>query len=304
MTVSVDFGSPFKDRVSSSLELWTRNLAVNLEDIWGKSATKIADREKGKIGIALAAGPSGKKNVEQLYDRKDLVVACADHSAEMYGRRLGKFYVGTSDPTSLVAPFYERMAQPKAAVLSVFTNPKVIGVVIRRKIPRFYYVPAFKDDTDKEWKLINKIFLSMTGAPLMYGVSDAGSLALRILVGLGCSRIGLVGFDYGEEVGTPIEQWTLYPSYQQYMKDHNITDLEVMKKEIGVYEGIHSTFATKFISDRGWSYYRNRLRTLVELCGKQGISITNCTEGGSLDWDGLKCQRLKDFLDQNQATPQ
>ena len=291
----VDFGSPFKDRFSDSLELWLPQMRANLADILMFPATLIP-KENRKVGFAVAAGPSAEKNVHLLKGREDGVICCADRAGAAYGDFFQTFYVGTSDPSPVVAKFYEKMVIPKAAIMSIFTHQQTVLAAKRRKIPRYYYTPALKDDKDRELKLINKLLLTLTEAPLMMGVSDSGSLAWRILVGLGCTTIGLVGFDMSEPYDRPFRLWSLYPAYLQYMRRNGIEDVEKMKGMMNVRRYTHPTFGNDYWTDVSWDSYRGKFLTLLEHGLKQGIKTINCSEAGSLYTEWLPCMKLEKFL--------
>ena len=291
----VDFGSPFRNRLAHSLSDWVPQMRSNLQDIYQNPVSHLVP-EVERVGVAVAAGPSATKNVELLKGRGDVVVCAADRAGARFGRLFLRFYSCTSDPSPLVAKFYEDMPAPIAAVLPIQVHQTTVKALRDRKIPHYYYTPALRDDEDEEFKLLNKLLLDLTGAPLMYGVSDAGSLTFRTLIGLGCKRIGLVGYDYSEPYDSPIENWSLYPAYLDFMRRNNITDIEKMKAMIGVTDGIHSTYGTKYWSDNQWRSYRTRLYRLIEQAQKGGIEIYNCTEGGSLDADSLPCTTLAKFL--------
>src|SRR5208282_3076702 len=152
---------------------------------------------------------------------------------------LKHFYSASSDQTSLVAHFYETMAKPHAAILSAFIHPNVVKAVIKRQITHYYYMPALFDDLecpnckakylDIEMKLVNHLLNQLTHSPLVYGISDSGSLAFRVLTGLGCKRIALVGFDYSELEDTPFEKWSLYPHYKAEMEKQKKTVAEIQR---------------------------------------------------------------------------
>lgn len=289
-----DFGTKFKNRLAGSFQDWIPQLKGNIQDIWLNPATHLIP-EDNPVGVAVAAGPSAERNIHLLKDR-DLIVACADRAAATYGHLFRSFYVGTSDPSPLIAKLYKKMPTPIAVLLSVYSHQQAVKVLKDRKIPHYYYTPAFKDDNDEEFKLINKLLLTLTETPLMYGVSDSGSLAFRILVGLGCRVIGLVGLDYSEPYERPIEKWSLYPAYRAWMEAHNIEDIERMKQMMNVRRYTHPIYGNDYVTDVSWDSYRGKFLTLLEIAKKQGIKTINCSEGGSLYTEWLPCQKLEVFL--------
>lgn len=300
---SVDFGTDRSRRLAASIAEWMPAIRANLKDIYANPWSN-AHPENREVGIALAAGPSVLKNWKQLKGR-DVLVCCADKSAMLFGHHLKHFYSASSDQTSAVAHFYEEMPPPRAAVLSAFIHPNVVKTVVKRGFKHYYYLPALFDDLecpnchakypDIEMKLLNCLLNELTHSPLVYGVSDAGSLAFRVLTGLGCKEIGLVGFDYGELGDTPFEQWTLYSHYEREMKLQNKTAEEIQKWG-GVRRLKHSKYGTEYITDSSWDHYRTRLNTLISAAKRQGITTINCTQGGSIDFPDLQCMTLAEFL--------
>ncbi len=202
------------------------------------------------------------------------------------------FYSVSSDQSPAVAHFYRTMEKPKAAILTALVHPETVKVLIDRNIDRHYVLPGLRED-DLELQLLNKALQELTGAPVMFGVSDAGSLAWRTLVGLGCKRICLIGYDYGEPADRPFEQWTLHKTYLDWMKAHDLTK-EEMFKQSDVREIVNSKNGARMVTDKTWDDYRTRLRTLIKLGEKQGIRTINASESGTIDF--VDCISLKTFL--------
>lgn len=287
----------FKDRLASSLALWMLELRKNLMDVWASPVSILPKPPfKSQVGLAIASGPSVLKNIELVANLNPLdpkvVLCCADRAAWSFGERIPAFYVASTEHSPLIRGFYNKMAKPIAAVLSCFASHEVVKVLLDRQIRHYYYCPAFGED-DKEFKLLNQVLQDLTGAPLMYGIGDTGQLAWRVLTGLGCKKIGLVGYDYGEPVDRKFEDWSLYEVYKKWMKDHDLSKDE-MFKQAHTRQIRNEKTGTSSWTDSTWDAYREKFKILIREGEKQGIKTVNATEGGTIDF--IDCQTLGNFL--------
>lgn len=295
--VKVNFGSRQKNRISENFQGWMRNLRENFREITEHSAAQFKGLESPcNVGVALGAGPTAWQKIDELYN-VDFVVSAADRAATGFNETNMPrcLLVSSTDCSPQVSKFYAKIPTPYACFLPIFTHPDTCRVLAERMLPRFYYTPAFQQD-DKEFLLLDKALVDLTGCPLIPGVADSGGMCYRAAVGVGCKRIGLLGIDYGENPSTPFQKWTLYPAYKQWMDYYKLKPDEMMKR-MRVRTLKNRGFGNLWITDVQWDSYRRRLLHLVSLAEKQhGVKTYNVSGGGSID--ELPCMTLPEFLEE------
>lgn len=307
------------------LELWCQNLAHNLAKIWTGDtlAELVPDRVKkldkeGKdpdepdgTAIVIGRGPSlfQKKHLEQLAssDYHGTIVSTDGGLIEALkaGIRPDKYEqfisVSVDGNKDLIWKWYDHELVDKygpyiKAVLCSSSAPNVAERCEKAGIRVHWFHPLYDDYRNIE--SYTKIQQYMTrseknpnGCPAMQAGGHAGATAWVLSwVVMRRSPVALIGINLGYTPETPLE--TTY--YWKGLEQQTGGNVALM---MAAYERVHNPdFNCDSIIDPVFKHYLQAFRDLARAAPKW-VETWNCTEGGALCGEYIKCATFKEFLD-------
>ncbi len=307
------------------LEIWIQNLAKNLPRIWeGKSIKSIVPAETAKLdaegkdpdkptgtAVVVGRGPSlfEKKHLQMLAesDYRGNVV-CTDGAmiealkAGVKPENYENFFSVTVDGNpELIQKWYDHELVKEhgkhiKAVLCSSVAPNVPEVCEKNGVDIYYFHPLFDDYRNIESytkieQFMTKCEKHPNGLPAMQAGGHAGATAWVLSwVVLRKSPIALIGLNLGYTPETPLESTYYWKGLMEATRGNMV----LMQQ---AYTRIHNPdFNCDCILDPVFAHYREAFIDLVKATPKW-TATWNCTEGGSLFSEEIKCAPFKEFLE-------
>lgn len=268
----------------------------------------------GSCALVIGRGPSVfiNKHLEVLADaiaKKEFegqIVVPDGMLIECLKHKIIPDYTITVDGSPIIKkwydhPFVRKYGSKLKVILSVTVNNDVYKLIIKQGAKVYWYEPLWddwrqNDSFTRMQRLMTKNKRDVNGIPAASSGGNAGSCSFTMASGvLKCSPVGLIGIDFGYPEGTVIDET---PYYSAYMNASG-GNLDVIKTSFR--DVHHPFFKTKAKIDHVFLNYRRAF------LGMQNASkpwyllyggTINCTEGGTLYGDGIRCMWFRDFIAQ------
>lgn len=199
-------------------------------------------------------------------------------------------------------PLVRKHGSKMKLILTVTANHKVYQTAKQAGMKIYWFHPMFDDWRENESWTRLQCLLSATekypkGAPRAMAGANSGAFAwIAAMAIFKRSPIALIGIDFGYPEGTKLEDTQYYSSVLRYAKG----DVSIIKKAYK--EFYHPTFKQKAFCDLVFYHYRQaflEMQQEVPIWYKHYGGTINCTEGGTLFGQGIKCMKFKEFLTRN-----
>ena len=294
------------------LKLWMRNFAENLPRIRdGKTIRDLtpSDPEKFPKGkaIVLGRGPS-------IFSHKHLDLIAADGSLdtflvatdgimpEMLKQSIIPDLVVTVDGSEELLRYYDVPGLDyrglKVAMVTQ-ANPKVVQKALENGMEIYWWLPMGDLPTSPDSITYQEICMTISdknpqGVPSQEAGGNAGTAAwVMSWALLRRSPIALTGFDFGYPTEFDITKSYYYSSFIKYLDPDPL--IASLKAESVLDEIYHPVWSTRALIDPVFKGYREALHRMLERLPRW-VDTWNCTEGGTLWHDRLKCKGLAEFL--------
>ena len=309
------------------LEIWVQNLARNLPKIWeGRSIADIVpqqvldwekngedtDRATG-TAIVIGRGPSlfEKRHLEMLAksDYRGTIIATDGALIECLKRGIDptnyeNFYSITVDGNrELITKWYDndlvkQHGKNVKAILCSSVAPNVVEACEKNGVEVFWFHPLFDDYRQVESytkieQFATKCEKHKNGLPAMQAGGHAGATAWVLSwVVLRKSPVALIGLNLGYTPETPLEKTYYWDSLKQATGGNSMFMSQA-------YQTIHNPdYNVDAIVDPVFAHYREAFRDLAAST-PSWVSTVNCTEGGSLFGERIKCTTFQEFLEKH-----
>jgi len=274
------------------MPMWMSNIHENFAAI--KNGLDVRDIPKTDLpALIIGAGPSLYRNdhLQLLADQGfDGVIFATDRILkDCLDVGVVPDYVCVLDGQEGILPFFDHKlvddyAEQIGAIMCATTHPKVV----KRWGGRIHWFSnSISDNVAPNVAYLLHHLLKKTE------VSTAGhvsSLGWSIAHTIGCRTIALIGVDLSYPANTPIEETE---NYDKYFKAFD-GDAEMTEKCYTPYH--HKFFDTDCYYNPIFSTYIKCSLGQFALASVAGATIYNCTEGGALEGDNVKCMHFADFL--------
>lgn len=277
------------------LPMWLENIRNNFEKI--KTGKDIADiPHKNEPALIIGAGPSlvRKKHLELLAEKgfngtifaaDSILKSCLEHGIIPH-------YVLTLDGSEKILPYLNHdiiddHANKMGAIICVSAHPTVVK---RWKGEIFWFENSVGDAVLPNVARTINLLCKKTELMTAGHVSSAG---WSVAFARGRNPIVLIGVDLSYPMDVPIEKTWYFDEYMKYFSND-------IKKVRDVYKNYyhHTAFGTDCYCDRGvFLPYRNYSLMQCKAASEKGVRMINCTEGGSLEGEGLECMKFEEYLD-------
>ncbi|MCK5639771.1 MAG: DUF115 domain-containing protein [Gammaproteobacteria bacterium] len=278
--------------VHDLMPLWLDNIHHNFESI--KNGLDIKDIPKtDRPALIIGAGPSLYSNNHlQLLNEVgfDGIIFAADRVLkDCLEAGVIPDYVLILDGSIKILPYIDHdiideYSEKIGAILCVSTHP---DVVTRWKGRKYWYINSIAEDIAPNtayllYRLIKKTEMTTAG--------HASSLGWSVAYTIGCREIALIGLDLSHHMDTPIENT---PSFSRYLEMFD-GDVNKIRESFKTYH--HTVFDTDCYYDPVFESYIECSMTHFRSAASGGCEIVNCSEGGAIEGDDVKCMRFSDLL--------
>ena len=305
--------SIFKKNVYEKFyDMWIKNFANNLPNIWNENSVRILTQDASSKSISssivIGRGPSLFENnhLDLLSKSKfDGNIICTDGvliKALEAGVTPDKFnlYVVTIDAQEHQKRFYENEITKKfgnniKCIFSTTAHPNAYNAAKSSGLDVYWIHTLF--DYEKGHKSFNQIQGIMSRAkndkkiPAIQTGANVGTSAWVIAWSiLKCNHVGLIGLDLGYDASVSWDEI----SYHGYPIPKDVDqNSEIFKR---AYPTVHNPeFNCDCKQDPLFLYYCNALKEFIQKTQVR-VKTINATEGGSLFGEGITCTSLKNFL--------
>lgn len=280
------------DTVDAFAQLWVENIRDNLEMIkTGKDVKDIPQKEEP--ALVIGAGPSliRKKHLELLAKKgfngtifvtDSILKRCLEHD-------IVPDYVLTIDGSEKVLShinhdIIDDHANEIGAIMSTVTHPSVVK---RWKGKIFWYEVAIPEIILPNFTRITNI---LCGKTQFYTSGHVASVGWNVSYEKKHNPIISIGIDLGNPMDVPISEAWNFSTKMEVLNDE-----EKVKEYYKNYYH-HTVFNTDCYYDTATLAFINSSRNQLKLMAKHGTRIINCTEGGTLEGEGIECMRFDDYL--------
>lgn len=285
------------------MPLWLNSLRHNFETITqGKDILDIPKPKPNTPALIIGAGPSltRKKHLDLLAEaiaknknknnKFDCLLFASDRILkECLEHQIIPDYVLTLDGGENVYSFFnhdivDKYSDKISAIMNVVTHPKVVQ---RWHGKKYFFINAISDDVLPN---VSYIFHLLTNKTELGSAGHTSSLGWSVAYTLGCNPIALIGLDLSYPVDFPVEQ----SAYYDRLKEIYANDIDKVLSCYARYH--HNYFNTDCYYDPVFKNFVDCSMSHFKKAAEEGRTVINCTEGGALEGEGLKCMYFKDFL--------
>lgn len=275
------------------MPMWMNNIHENFADI--KNGPDVLDIPKTTSrALIIGAGPSLYRNnhLQLLADQGfDGIIFATDRVLkDCLDAGVVPDYVCVLDGQEGILPFIDHRivddyAEQMDAIMCVTTHPKVVK---RWDGKIYWFANSISDSVAPNVAYLLHHLLKKTEITTAGHVSSVGwSIAHTI----GCRTIALIGVDLSYSADVPIKETV---NYDNYAKEFGGNAKKIGKCYTTYH---HKFFDTDCYYDTVFSaYIKSSMNHFETAASISGCEIINCTEGGALEGDDIKCMQFADFL--------
>ena len=302
------------------IDLWMYNYARNISDILDGNSVRLLsvfknnsksmkNHKPNNSAIVIGGGPSvyENKHLETLANSNykgailctdRMLVPCLKNG--ITPKKFPQFFVLTMDPYQITIKFYndkiiKKHSKGISAIMSTCTIHETIEICKNYGLNMFWFHPLI-DDFRKQGS-INKIMNMMSKSDKnpdgFSGLQTGGNIGCFSWIFswaiLGCSPVGLIGLNMGNDSDTPLEKTQHY--------DQVLNHFDNDKSKVGKFyrKVFNEDLGTESLLDPVFDFYREAFLDLVVRVPRWTKTV-NATEGGSLFGTGITNMRFVDFL--------
>ena len=178
-----------------------------------------------------------------------------------------------------------RLASKTKVIIASSAPQNVVSRVQEAGFDAFWWHPLV-DDPKAPDSLTRKLYEIMPLPCLNTGGTVGTAAWVFASITLKIPKIGIVGMDLGYYPETPIEKTQTYYELLQYVGSHEGIEKYFLKTK--------SAFGhEEYFTDPTYRWY---FKNFTELLDKSDRLTYNCTEGGVLTHEKIRCMLLRDFL--------
>lgn len=277
--------------IDNFLPLWVANTRDNLDAI--KAGKDIKDiPQKNEPALIIGAGPSitRKKHLELLAKKEfngtifatdSILKSCLEHG-------IVPDYALIIDGTEKVLSHIDHniiddYANEIDAIMCVFTHPKVVK---RWKGETFWFENIIPDALVPN---VTRIINLLCDKTLLVTSGHVSSAGWAVAFDRGRNPIISIGVDLANPMDVPIEKAWNYEDKIRVLNREKI-------KELYKNYHHHTVFGTDCYYDPESSFFITNSLIHLKLIAEKGVRMINCTEGGTLEGEGIECMNFEDYL--------
>lgn len=269
--------------------------------------TKIKNPPKGSA-IVVGRGPSLFKNKHcELLAKSNysgLIVTSDGGLIPLLEAGVVPDVIVTVDGATIIKKYFDhplvkRHGSAMKLILTVTASHEVYLTAKEAGIQIYWFNPIFDDwRANESWTRL-QVLMSRTdkydrGVPRIQAGGNAGACAWIVAMSVfKRSPVALIGIDFGYPEGTKLENTQYYSNVLRISKG----DPSIIKKAYPQF--YHPIWQARAYCDLVFYHYRQaflELQESTELWYRLYGGTINCTEGGTLWGNDIKCMRFEEFL--------
>lgn len=279
-------------------QLWFSNLGENMAVIRHGLDVSQLPRHDGETALVIAAGPSvlrhNQLNTLCKYGFNGPIIVVDKILSDFLSIGFTPSAVISCDGDPQIAQFFNCLpskAQPWTTspenALPVVLNALTISPMVVKALSfsqnNIYWYISFVDDP-QEPKSLTRVVRYMTDKTMLQSLGNVGGTAWNLALYLGCTRIGLMGLDYGYPADTKLEDTIYYKAYTQLVKEKDIENcFRIVKNPLG----------NDVLTDLNWDVYKKVFLAYSKVAKADTV---NLSPDSSLFGPRIRFQSLEDFL--------
>ena len=293
---------------------WVKNFALNLENIWNESSSRIlsnGDANQKKPAIVIGKGPSlkEKNHLEKLAESNfDGKIVCCDGSlitalkAGVTPEKFPEFFVVSIEGRLGLKKYYDDNIVKKygskiKGLFSTVSEPEAVEYARKNGIKIHWFHALFDyEEGKKSFNQISALMVRAKNHPKgLPGIQTGGNVGTTSWFVswqiLKSSTIVLIGINHSWSEKDPIELITSHGhEYPVPDIDQNSTSFNKLFPKI-----YNPEFDCYCILDPVFQYYSKGFKEFI-VRSPQWVNTINATEGGTIFGNRIKCMTFIDFL--------
>lgn len=278
-----------------NLKSWMENLAENMDIIKINKDISQLPKARNRDAIIVGGGPSfGERgHIEILKNVRNKTIISTDKMLIplLKSGITPDFVLSVDGHRKFIEPFYDsELINENLSTVGIMAVMVAPNVVQKFRGEKFFFTPMI-DDADLPVSL-SKALSFITKKSILSTGGNTGITCINFAYYLGFKKIILTGMDLGYTMDTPIEKSAYYP----VVKEADPAMTPERYRETYIIEGYNPDFKVKYYTDVTWkSHIDNLVQQSVHMF-KNGVSIINATEGGTLFGGAIKCMKFEEAV--------
>jgi len=293
---SLELGELINERTREvNLKLWMENLANNLSVI--KTCKNIDHIPKAtrRSAIVVGAGPSFEKkgHVEILREAKNHTIVSTDRMLIplLSAGICPDIVVSLDGDRELIVKWYDsKLVDENRTTIGVMAVTVAPNVIKRFPEEKFFFTPLI-DELNSSTSL-TKTISYMTNTPILSSGGNVGVTCVNLAAYLNYKNIILTGLDLAYTMDTPIED----SAYYSIAREADPTMSLDKFRELFLIYGYNPDFGVRYYTDVVFKYHRDYLVEISSHMAKDGVTIINATEGGSVHGGEIISMPLREAI--------
>ncbi|KQC04399.1 MAG: hypothetical protein APR53_03375 [Methanoculleus sp. SDB] len=284
--------------IEAFLELWFDNIRNNFDIIRKSESVKNIPKHPDIPAIVVGAGPSVKeKNHMKLIRESDfggIIIAVDRMLVPLLEEGIvPDFVINADGHCENILNFFDNplVDQHASEITAVFATIAPSNAVNRFVGRKYFYNPMI-DNIDSTTS-ITRCMKFLTKMSILNTTGNVGGFGVIFAYYLKCNPIAMIGLNYGYPGGTSLQDTYAYPNIRTAFP--NLTDEEIYDRFYIQVD--HPFFKEGGFTEPIFSYYKIGLLEAATTISEEGYTIFNCTEGGIIYEEPIKCLRLAEFLE-------
>lgn len=283
--------------VTKHLPLWMDNLRGNFAAVKdGKDIRELPDG-KNTPALIIGKGPSleKKKHLDLITEKgfNGTIFAADSVLEECLEHEIVPDYVMFVDGSDKLLQYIDHKivdeyADKLTAIMDVVVHPSVVN----RWPGDIYWQLTYIEDL--YGPNITHMMQLLTHRTAMASGGHCSSMGWSIAALKGFKPVVLIGLDLSFPADLPIEKTR--KAYEFYLNTVFNGDKEQTLKVFDNHYH-HSFFNTDCYYELIFGAYTNVAKQQFATASKHGLKVINCSEGGTLEGEGIECMWFKDYLD-------
>lgn len=274
---------------------WMNNIRENFAAIKEGKDIKVLPEVNNIPALIIGAGPSlHRKQHLELLAKKGFdgdIFATDAILKDCLEQGIVPDYVMFIDASDKIYRFIDhdivdKYADKLAAVMCITTHPSVV----KRWKGDIYWYQVYMEDFYAP--NVGHILQLLTHTSNFSTGGHCASLGWATAILKRYNPVVLIGTDLSFPADLSVEATTAYEFYLDKLKGNKKETLKLFDNHYH-----HNFFNTDCYYEHLFEHYTNIARMQFKLISGQGVVVINCTEGGTLEGENIKCMYFKDYLD-------
>ncbi len=278
--------------INNLLPTWMENISKNFENV--RNGKDIRDIPKSDSrALVIGAGPSlyRRRHLELLSEKEfDGVIFAADRAVkDCLDHGVVPDYIMVLDGSEKILKYIDHnivdeFSDSMGAIMCLMAHPSVVD---RWNGNIFWFSNAIDGDAIPNVSYMLHLLLKKTE---LFTAGHSSSVGWSVAYTIGCRDIGLIGLDLSYPSDVPKEE-TWY--YDRYYRAFNGDEVKIDAQYKNYH---HSVFDTDCYFDPVFENYLFCSLAHFKTASDMGCKIVNCTEGGAIEGEGVRCMKFNDWL--------